>query len=302
MSFYSELVEKIENKIDAALLEQGKFAAILGENPSSGARSPQLWNAVFENIDSPTRMYSFDIREKNLEAVLSTLQQSENFLGGAIAVPYKSAIAEILGQENLSAPAKTIGAINCLYRGEDKNLRGTNTDGEGAIRSLHRSNISLKGKKVLLYGLGGAGKAVASYLNYELKDDGCLYLGNRSSNEKSYTDFLGAKWIGEKIEKSLLNEIDLFVNCTSLGFGSAESESILSADEMDCLPKTSTVFDIVYQPDPSKLLQIASAASLRALSGDAMNLEQAILAFEYAVPELKNNRIVREIMEKARKQ
>jgi len=37
----------IENKIDISSLD--KYAAIIGANPSNGARSPKLWNAMFKH-------------------------------------------------------------------------------------------------------------------------------------------------------------------------------------------------------------------------------------------------------------
>ena len=48
-------------------LDDGKkFAAIIGLNPSNGARSPLLWNAAYSYYNVDTRMFPLDVTSNNL--------------------------------------------------------------------------------------------------------------------------------------------------------------------------------------------------------------------------------------------
>ena len=127
----------INNKISIPIAN--KFAAILGFSPSKGARSPLLWNKAFEMHGSESKMIPLDVEEKNIGKVLELLDANVNFIGGAIAVPHKETIAKYLlslDPKRLSPEARDIGAVNCLFRNNKGELCATNTDGEGATRSL----------------------------------------------------------------------------------------------------------------------------------------------------------------------
>lgn len=123
----------LDNGGEVDLSATDKYTAILGATPSYGARSPLLWNAVFVELGISARMYPMDVNADKLAAVIRLLRQDERFIGGSVAVPYKSTIMSHL--DEIEEEAKIIGAVNCIYRcGE--HLIGGNTDGEGAVRSL----------------------------------------------------------------------------------------------------------------------------------------------------------------------
>ena len=95
MCAHLPLVHKlIDNNIS---IPQSKYAAIIGENPSAGARSPQLWNAAFRASSINAVMIPLDVSAENLYSLLDALQADLDFIGGAIAVPYKESVAEWLG-------------------------------------------------------------------------------------------------------------------------------------------------------------------------------------------------------------
>ena len=141
--------ELVENKIDFEKL--GLYAAIIGETPSKGARSPLLWNAAFKAHDLDQSMIPFDVNQKNIFQLLNELNDDKNFVGGAVAVPYKETVAQWLGGA-ITPEAKKIGAVNCLFRGNDGQLMGTNTDGEAARITYEDKFGSLNGKSILILG------------------------------------------------------------------------------------------------------------------------------------------------------
>jgi len=277
-----------------------QFAAILGANPSKGARSPILWNAAFKAHGVDAEMLPIDISSPRLKGMLDLLERESNFIGGAIAVPHKEAVAQWLG-ERLTPEAKKIGAVNCLYRDAGGRLVGTNTDGEGALVSFEHAFGPLAGKRVLLMGPGGAGKAVAAFFTYAVQPDGQLTIASRSEEGKAVAARMGANWIAWSDIASVLPEVDVLVNCTSVGSGEQVDELPLPQNHLHVLPRHAIVFDIIYQPSPTAFLLQAAAQGLAILDGAAMNLEQAVLAYDHAIPKDAGSAITRAAMERAKK-
>lgn len=286
--------------LDNALVypEQTRFAAILGASPSKGARSPTLWNAAFKAQGVDAQMLPMDVSAERLTQLLTALEANPDFIGGAIAMPYKESIAHWLG-DRLTSEAQAIGAVNCLYRDTIGQLMGTNTDGEGALVSYEKQFGSLSGKSVLLLGPGGAGKAVAAYMARAVKPQGRLTICSRVSVD--YTRLgatVGMQW--DELARAL-PIVDILVNCTSVGAATQIDQSPLSPIQLAKLPVHAVVFDIIYQPSPTKLLQLAKERGLKTLDGMAMNLEQAILAYGYAAPQTLGSEVTRTAMEVAKK-
>ena len=281
----------IENQLNIIHLD--KYAAIIGENPSKGARSPQLWNKVFKSSGLNYSMVPLDVTKDNIIDLLNDLNSDSNFIGGAIAVPYKEVVAKWL-KNNITSDAKKIGAVNCLYRGADGQLMGTNTDGEASLVTFEKNFGSLKNKSVVLFGVGGAGKAVASYLSSKAKS---LTLVSRSNRDQSYADKIAARWTDWSDVDNFIKDADVIVNCTSVGFGDQVNKSPLSKEQIIKLKESTIIFDIIYQPIETMLLTISKSRNLRTLNGLEMNQEQAVLAYKYAVKTDKSLDEIRNIMQ-----
>jgi shikimate dehydrogenase len=281
----------IENQVDIARLD--KYAAIIGELPSQGARSPKLWNAVFDDSGLNYSMVPFDVTKSNVNNLLNDLSLDKDFIGGAIAAPYKEVVAKWLGK-NITLEAKKIGAVNCLFRDSDGELQGTNTDGEASLVTFKNKFGALNLKSVIVLGVGGAGKAVASYFSNCANSTTII---SRSNEGKEYADKIGVKWGNWNDINSIVDNVDIVVNCTSIGFGGQEMESPLDENQMLNLKSSTIVFDIVYQPLKTKFLQIAEREGLAIFNGLEMNMEQAVLAYKYAAEPNKELDEIRKIME-----
>ncbi len=277
----SSLIKKyLDNEFDCPV--EMRFAAIIGGNPSNGARSPKLWNAAFSHFGIDLKMFPMDVREENLYQLLEQLSNNPMFLGGAIAAPYKIAVANWLGS-SLTAEASRIGSVNCLFRNELGDLVGTNTDGEAARAVLIKEVGCIKNKKILILGGGGAGIAVAAYMSSEV-GGACQTLlackNNFPSIEKQ--EMLRISKIIEWCDiSSALSKVDIVINCTSLGSLGLEEESPLTSPQLTMLSDFSIVYDIIYQPIETKLAILAKKRGLMVINGLGMNLEQAVIAFWY---------------------
>lgn len=261
--------------------EDRDFAAILGASPSRGARSPVLWNAAFAAHGLDVRMLPIDVTAARIERLLDELDANPRFVGGAVAMPHKEVVARWLGSR-LTEEAAAIGAVNCLFRGPDGRLHGTNTDGEAALRSFEHRFGPLRNRTVLLLGAGGVGKAVAAYFSRGMQPQGRLRICSRSNAAKTVAARLTVECIEWDAIDATVADADVLVNCTSVGAADQVGQSPLSMTQISRLPAKAVVFDVIYQPRPSALLAACQARNLATLDGSAMNLEQAVLAYGYA--------------------
>ncbi|MDE0810299.1 MAG: hypothetical protein OSB69_13385, partial [Alphaproteobacteria bacterium] len=141
--------------------DTGRYAAILGLSPSKGARSPTLWNAAFAAAGADAVMRPFDVTAANLPVLVAALKADARYIGGSVAVPHKQGLVPLL--DRLEPEAERIGAVNAIYR-DGAGLVGANTDGAGALEQLRGLVDDLKNRHAIMLGLGGAGLAVAAYL------------------------------------------------------------------------------------------------------------------------------------------
>ena len=88
---------------------------------------------------------------------------------------------------------------------------------------------------------------------------------------------------------------DLIINCTPLGFGDLKNKSILSERQIGMLNKNSRIFDVVYSDQKTPLQIYAEKYKLEYKSGSDMNLEQAAIGFKYATSD-KHDKSIKEVL------
>jgi len=305
------------NKIISNTISTKKkeYALIIGETPSSGARSPKLWNKVYRIQNKKTKMFPADISSKNLKILMNYLKLDDLFIGSAVTTPYKEVILKYI--ESISLEAKTIGSINTIKK-TNKKMIGYNTDYHGAKKSLTKFK---KKKNILIFGCGGAGKAVILASIKEFKN-AFFYFYNRDKKKLSIfikrLKLKNYKIIDNNKILNLLN-IDLAINCSSVGFNSwifrnkrfynlmyftplsnlnkvkgihikngkeflRKNRYLINQDRLNYLKfldqnSNCEFFDIIYNPKMTKFLKLAKINSHKILNGQHMNLDQAVKAF-----------------------
>ena len=279
MNISEEINKYSENNI--RIPEKDLYSVILGLNPSKGARSPKLWNSAYDFFKISAEMIPIDVKTSNFNKVLSILESDPNFSGGAIAAPHKESAAQYLS-DNLTKEAKSIGTINCLYRNKARLLFGTNTDGEGALNSFLNTYGSIKEKKILILGIGGTGKAVAAYFANEVDDPKQVYLSSRSSSAEIFSKKIDCNFIEWENFRTILFESDIVINCTSMGSSLNPGLSPIEEFEPKKLKNNLIVFDVIYDPNPTPLLEKAMNFGFKNLNGSLMNIEQAVIGFHYS--------------------
>ena len=103
-------------------------------------------------------------------------------------------------------------------------------------------------------------------------------------------DILGiSQVIDIKNIKDFLKGTKVLINCTSIGWNDQIENSPVSIDDLSLLCKDAFIYDVIYQPLKTKFLNLADSLGIENSNGLEMNLEQALLAFKYALPELITN-------------
>ena len=214
----SNINNLINNNID---IKEKKYALILGETPSEGARSPDLWKKAYKRINKDTKMYPADINPKNLSKVLSFLKKSNDYIGGSVTAPFKEKVIKFL--DKVDNDSKRIGSVNTIIK--KKNLLiGFNTDYLGCLETLKKIPLK-KENNILIIGCGGAGKAcIIASLNY-YKDCNFFVFNRNIKKIKIFIKKIKTKNNRVKIIKNYkqlleLKKIHLVINTSSAGFNS----------------------------------------------------------------------------------
>jgi 3-dehydroquinate dehydratase/shikimate dehydrogenase len=188
--------------------------------------------------------------------------------GLSVTMPYKQSIVEHL--DNTDAHTAKIGACNTVVRGQDGKLYGFNTDVAGVVRPIEQ-RIAIENARVLVLGAGGAARAAV----FGLKERGAeVWILNRTA-AKGQKLARQAKARTMKRADLRKTAFDIIVNATPVGMGNTK-DCPLKEEEI----QAKVVFDMVYDPVETRLLQVARAKGIAVIPGVEMFVHQAARQFE----------------------
>ena len=255
--------------------------------------SPYFQQAALDYYHFDIRYETWETNPEKLEAVVAGLREPQN-LGANVTVPYKEVVLPLL--DGVDDMAGSIGAVNNIAKRDDR-LLGFNTDAHGFIQGLRQEgHFNPEGKRAVVIGAGGVARAVCFALVREKVSS--LIIINRTplraeilaGNLRSYLEESSLDSGGLKTEVATLPwqsltsagafaRCHLMVNCTTIGMkhSSHEGKSPLS---IEMIPKGALIYDLVYNPYPTPLLQLAQKAGANILGGLAMLVYQGAASFE----------------------
>jgi shikimate dehydrogenase len=255
-----------------------RVCGVIGD-PVEHSLSPAMHNAAFQELNLDFIYVAFRVRKDELkEAIIGA--KSLDIKGLNVTMPHKSAVMKYL--DEIDPTAKSIGAVNTILN--DKGvLIGYDTDGVGALKALKENGVSLNGKKLLLLGAGGAGKAIAFHAAQEVEE---LKILNRTAQKaKDLAEVLRKKF-GKKIDgnslsaktiRKELEDADIMVNATSVGMHPNDDQSLIDPSWMR---PSLCVMDVVYNPIETKLAKDAKSVGAKVVSGVEMLVYQGAASFE----------------------
>jgi shikimate dehydrogenase len=249
---------------------------IIGD-PIHYSLSPGMQNAAFAALGLNCTYIAFRVPPSELKESVESLR-SINIAGFNVTVPHKVQVMKHL--DELDVTAKKAAAVNTVNNIEGI-FRGYNTDIHGFIEPLRRRMIDFRGMNVLVLGAGGAARAVVAGLAEESRSISKVVIANRDVERAKELAKIGSG-LGLKCEtisldraQSVSPDSDLVVNATSLGMNNEPS-----VIDYDHIKKGSVVYDIVYRPVTTSLIENAKYAEANVVYGYEMLVEQGAKAFE----------------------
>jgi shikimate dehydrogenase len=257
--------------------------AVIGD-PVAHSLSPQMHNPALRALGVDAQYVRLHLRPDEFLAALPKLG-ALGFIGCNCTIPHKFMALEAV--DEVHPAARRIGAVNTLIFRPDGTIYGRNSDAPGFLRTVREEfSREVKDLRVLVTGAGGgAGAAVATVCAME----GCraLILTNRTLDKAQQTAAGLTDLPGGSVTQvvpftrealaGVLPQVDLIVNCTSLGMKEGDPEIVPHAR----LEPRHLVFDMVYKPLTPPLVAAARAAGARAVNGIPMLLWQGVYSFEW---------------------
>lgn len=218
-----------------------------------GLLGRKLGHSYSPQIHAMLGEYDYRLYEKEPEQLRSFLENGD-FTGLNVTIPYKKDVVPYL--DALSDRARQLGAVNTIVR-RDGRLIGHNTDYFGFETMLTHSGISVKGKKALVCGSGGASNTAVAVL----REQGAEVVVLSRSGPDNYENL------------SRHTDAALIVNATPVGmYPNVEGAAIA---DLSPFPKLEGVLDLIYNPARTQILLEAEARGLKTENGLKMLVAQA---------------------------
>ncbi len=250
-----------------------KVFCILSDERANLSRSPIMFTRVLQRQGINGTYVSFAVRPEDLGQAIHSLRVL-NIAGANITVPYKEAVIPWL--DLLSEGAQIIGAVNTIVR-DGNRLKGYNTNAIGIMDALAEAAFEVDGKTALVFGTGGAARAVVFILNWLRA--GTVYVAGRDPEK---TRALSRALGGEPLEPATLDRrslsVDLVVNATSVSSPDESEEMAELVSNLD-LPGCQLVFDLNYGRQKNFWQELARRMDITFLDGLPALAYQARRAF-----------------------
>ncbi len=251
--------------------------------PIEHSLSPVLQNAAIAKAGIDYAYIAMPVKPEVLEEAVRGMK-ALGFRGINVTIPHKTEIMQYL--DEIDKDAKIIGAVNTVVN-TDGYLKGYNTDVIGSIDALYNHGVEIKGKNVVLFGAGGAARAIiwgllkagaaqvtlgvrnvpkvkpiAEYFSKYLKEGQNLNLFN---------------WNDEGLEECL-RSADILINTTPLGM--APKVDAAPPVKWDAVKSGAFAYDIIYTPAKTRFLEEAEQHGCEILNGEEMLAGQGAAAFK----------------------
>lgn len=249
--------------------------------PVEHSMSPVMHNTVFRKLGLDCNYIKFSVKPEDLREFVTEKVKALEISGLNVTIPHKVKVIEYL--DELSKEAETIGAVNTIKFG-DKAV-GYNTDGLGCIRALEEAGETVKGKKIHVFGAGGAARAIVTQAVIE---GAKVSVSNREEEKQMALDLSSdvKDKLGKDVEvvdfkeqaiKEKLKEVDIVINATPVGMHPNTDQTVIP---VGWIPDSATVMDIVYNPLETKLLQECREKGCNTVDGLGMLVHQGAEALK----------------------
>jgi shikimate dehydrogenase len=268
-----------------------KIIGLLGQNIDYSL-SPILHNTAAEVLGLNYFYTIFDVQSPEMIPAAIDGIRALGITGVNVTIPYKERVVKHL--DSLSAEASEVQAVNTILN-QDGYLIGYNTDIYGFTEPLRAYKEELTNHSVVIFGSGGAARAVIQALRTEFKPSQIYLLVRNESKGNTLKDELESRSKNIKITVQnvaddesirLIQNSKLIINATPIGTNRAETstaspkDDILIPNDVNVWNSNHIAFDLVYKPQITPFLDDAKKNGARVISGLEMLIHQGSKAFE----------------------
>ena len=251
-----------------------KTFAVIGD-PIDHSLSPTIHNAAYRELEMECTYIAYRVAQGELATGIESLKKIK-IAGFNVTIPHKIEMMRYL--DNLDNNCKKIGAVNTVLN-DDGILRGFNTDMDGFLEPIKRKEIEMKNSKILILGAGGAARAIIAGFQKENAKEITIVNRTKSKGDElsEFSNRMGLSSVSSSIKdmEDFDSKFDMIVNASSLGLKG--EKNIIPSRLFD---EQTTVYDIVYKPIKTDLINTAKERKSRIIFGYEMLLGQAIRSFE----------------------
>ena len=242
-------------------------------HPVGHSRSPLMHNAALAALGLNWVYVPFEVAPENVEAALAGIQ-ALGMVGVNVTVPLKETVLPYL--EEISDTVRQIGSANTISC-RDGRLYGDSTDGAGFLRALEAAGQNADNRQALILGAGGSARAVAFAL--AARGTQCWIANRTMQRAQALAESVNGWFPGRASVAGWgmkAGPPDLVVNTTSVGMQP-------HSEEMPTLPPgvfsgRPFVYDLIYAPAQTRLLQAAAQAGCATANGVGMLVQQGALS------------------------
>ena len=250
------------------------FGQPISENPTQA-----MVEAAYRHHGLDWRYLTIEVGPDGLEDAVKGAK-AMGFQGFNCTIPHKVKVIEYL--DGLGESASLMGAVNCVVR-RDGQWIGENTDGKGFVSSL-RELTDPKGKKVVIFGAGGAARAIS--VEVALAGAQHITIVNRSADRgEELTTLLQdklpcfANFTSWDSTFSIPSETDVVINATSIGLF-PNLDARLDFDP-ESLHSGMVVADVIPNPPTTHLVRDACAKGCKVIDGLGMLVNQGVIGIRH---------------------
>lgn len=274
----------------------GVFGQPVAENPGV-----VIQDAAFEAMGLERwHFLTLDVDRDQLENAINGLKAFK-MRGINCTIPHKIEVMKYL--DEISESAKLIGAVNMIVN-DDGRLFGENTDGKGFMMSLASNGVEVAGKKVVVFGAGGAARAICVEMGLAGVAD--ITIVNRAQDrplgdalmdilrKNTKTQCRYVDWDGPF---SIPEGTDIVVNATSVGLY-PDVDAMPNID-LDSIKPSMFVQDVIPNPTETAFIREMRRRGIPCATGAGMLINQAALNIEMWTGKKPDKDVMYKALEKA---
>lgn len=280
--------------------------ALLG-HPVGHSLSPAMHNTAFKALGLSGEYLLMDVEPGDVPRVVEELNQL-GFGGLNVTIPHKEAAYRFLAKRHaLSDSAQILKSVNTIVFNKDGSLTGHNTDAPGFLDAMKEAfRATPRGKRILLLGCGGAGRAIALTCAFQGAASFLIADLHLRARRRLRTELRHAApglpvsgiTLDSKQLASKARACDLIVQATPVGMKKGDP-SLLPPE---AFRPGQLVFDCIYNPSVTPLLATAKKAGAQTANGLGMLLHQGARAFRLWTGRKPPVDLMRKALEKALKE